>query len=426
MARRANASRKMTWRRWLNVKTIQVPRRFVASAWGGTETVILQTSRAFKAAGHDTKIFTSLALSDQREEQMEEIDIRRFPYHYPFFGLGSDDIATLDQKGGNLLSLSLLWGLLRESAVDLFHAHSGKRLGAIVRTAARLRGAPYVVSLHGGHFDVPPSESEQLLAPIRNTWEWGKPFGALLGSRRVLEDAAALICVGENEAKVARTQLPNQRVEFVPNGVDSAAFASGDADRFRNRYGLGSKRKLILCIGRIDYQKNQLGLLDAFAVLLSEDVDAHLVLIGPITIASYRERIDARIAALGVGSRVTLIPGLAPDDDMLPAAYQAADVFCLPSLHEPFGIVILEAWAARCPVVAAGVGGVLSFTTDGENVVHVCPEDPHSIAAGLRTVLTSPELALRIAAQGEREARTRYDWSRIAEQMLDIYTDVAA
>ncbi|MFY9975498.1 MAG: glycosyltransferase, partial [Chromatiaceae bacterium] len=133
------------------MKIVQIPRRFVTHEWGGTETTILQTSRALQQAGHQVSIFTSLALSDRREEQIQGVPVRRFPYSYPFFGLTADDRRDMDKKGGNLLSLSLLLGLVREPGVDVLHAHTGKRVGGIVRTAARLRGIPYVVTLHGGY-----------------------------------------------------------------------------------------------------------------------------------------------------------------------------------------------------------------------------------------------------------------------------------
>ena len=94
----------------------------------------------------------------------------------------------MDKKGGNLLSLSLFTHLLRVPDVRLFHAHALKRLGGEVRTVARLRRKPLVVSLHGGVFDVPAAELDSMLRPIANKTEWGKPFGALFGSRRVLDD----------------------------------------------------------------------------------------------------------------------------------------------------------------------------------------------------------------------------------------------
>jgi glycosyltransferase involved in cell wall biosynthesis len=406
------------------MKIIQVPRRFVVSEWGGTETTILQTSRALQRAGHEAAIFTSLALSDQRREEIQGVPVRRFPYSYPFLGLTADDRRDMDKKGGNLLSLSLLLGLLREPGVDLIHAHTGKRVGGVVRTAARLRGIPYVVTLHGGYFEVPKGEMDQMLAPIQNRPEWGRIFGALLGARRVLEDAAAVVCVGGDEYAAAKAKLPGQRVELIPNGVDCDAFAQGDAAGFRAAQGIAADRRIILCVSRIDYQKNQIGLVDALGTLVARVPEAHLVLIGPVTVVGYHDRLLAKVKDLGLTDRVTLIPGLRPDDPLLPAAYHAAEVFCLPSLHEPFGIVILEAWAAGRPVVAARVGGIPSFTRDGEDILHAQPNDTADLATRLIQVLGDPQLAGRLAAAGQAKARRDYAWSAIAARLISIYRDL--
>lgn len=406
------------------MKIIQVPRRFVASEWGGTETTILQTSRALQRAGHEAAIFTSLALSDQRRETIQGVPVRRFPYSYPFLGLSAQDKRDMDKKGGNLLSLSLLLGLLREPGVDVLHAHTGKRVGGVVRTAARLSGIPYVVTLHGGFFEVPKGEMDQMLAPIQNRPEWGRVFGAFLGARRVLEDAAAVVCVGGDEYVAAQAKLPGQRVELIPNGVDCEAFAQGDAAGFRAAHGLATDRRIILCVSRIDYQKNQIGLVDALAQVATQVPTVHLVLLGPVTVAGYHERLLNRVRELGLTDRVTLIPGLRPDDPMLPAAYHAAEVFCLPSLHEPFGIVILEAWAAGRPVVASRVGGIPSFTQDGEDVIQAQRGDTADLAARLIQVMGDPRLAGRLAAAGQAKARRDYAWSAIAARLVDIYREL--
>jgi glycosyltransferase involved in cell wall biosynthesis len=406
------------------MKIIQVPRRFVAEEWGGTETTILQTSRALRALGHDVQICTSLALSTRREETIQGVPVRRFPYTYPFLGLSSQDRLDMDKKGGNLLSYSLLWALAREPGVDLLHAHTGKRVGGIVRTAARLRRIPYVITLHGGFFEVPKGEMDQMLAPIQNRFEWGRLFGALLGSRRVLEDAAALICVGGDEYESARRQLPQQRVELLPNGVDCAFFANGDGAAFRAAYGIPPDRRIVLCVSRIDYQKNQIGLVEAIAGVVSRRPEVHLLLLGPVTVTSYHQRLLARVRELGLEPRVTLVPGLRSDDPMLRNAFHAADAFCLPSLHEPFGIVILEAWAAGRPVVASRIGGIPSFTRDGENILHADPGDSDQLGQRLIELLDHPELATRLAAAGREKARRDYDWSTISKRLLALYADV--
>ncbi|MFK7845582.1 MAG: glycosyltransferase family 4 protein [Rhodothermales bacterium] len=407
------------------MKIIQVPRRFVASEWGGTETTILQTSRALRSSGHDVQIFTSCALSRHRQENIQGVPVRRFSYTYPFFGLSDQEKVQMDKKGGNLLSLPLLWSLVREPGVDLLHAHTGKRVGGMVRTAARMRKIPYVVTLHGGFFEVPQAEMEQMLAPIQNHFEWGRLFGALLGSRRVLEDAAALLCVGGDEYQAAKRELPNQRVELLPNGVDCRFFSQGDGMAFRDAYGIAPDRRIVLCVSRIDYQKNQIGLVEAIAKASAQHPRLHLVLLGPVTVASYHQRLLDRIDELGLAQRVTLIPGLEADDPLLTGAYHAAEIFCLPSLHEPFGIVILEAWAAGLPVIASRVGGIPSFTRDSEDIIHVEPGDADEFGRRIAGLLDQPDMSARLAATGRKKAELDYDWSIISRRMLALYDEIA-
>ncbi|MEN9676038.1 MAG: hypothetical protein RIS76_1934 [Verrucomicrobiota bacterium] len=156
-----------------------------------------------------------------------------------------------------------------------------------MRTAARLRRKPRVVSLHGGVFYVPAAELGGMMKPIENRVEWGKPFGALFGSRRVLEDADVVLCVGQSERDKARPELKHDRVRYLPNGVDSARFASGDGPGFRARNGIPPNAFLVLSLSRIDAQKNQRLLVEAFARFHRTHPEAHLLLIGPETQPAY-------------------------------------------------------------------------------------------------------------------------------------------
>lgn len=406
------------------MKVVHIPRRFVSEEWGGTETMVLQLCKTMVSKGHQALILTSMALARSVREVIAGVPVIRHSYVYPFWGLSVEAKNTLDKKGGNMLSLSLLWGLIKEKNVDIFHAHTGKRIGAAVRTAARIRGLPYVITLHGGYFDVPAGEAEKILDPLAGTFEWGKIFGALLGARRVLEDADAILCVGENEFQAARKALPGKRVELMPNGVDAGFFSQGDGAAFRDANRIPAERKLILCLSRIDYQKNQLALVESMPELLKVQPDAHLMLIGPVTIKSYLEKIEASIEKLGISERVSILPGIPFEDKKLADAFHAADVFCLPSLHEPFGIVILEAWAAGLPVVAADVGGIPSFTQHEENILLFNPGSTDEISSSIHAVLSDPQLAKTLAENGEKRAVENYDWSAISEQLMSLYSEL--
>jgi len=405
------------------MKTIQVPRRFTLDAWGGTETVVLETSRRLMAGGHATSILCSQALAPEPHAEISGVPVHRTPYFYPYLGLSTDARQRLDQKGGNLFSFSLLRALLREPNLDLIHAHTGKRLGGIVRTAARMRGIPYVVSLHGGVHDVPAAEARTWTAPTTGTVEWGRALGMAVGSRHVLRDAAAILCVGAEEARLTAAQYPHVRVEHLPNGVEPARFASGDGAAFRRRVGIPASAELMTVVGRIDGQKNQLMAVEVLQALAVERPGLHLAIIGPVTSAEYRTQIGARVAACGLGDRVHVIEGLSPMGRDLTDAYHASDLFVLPSRHEPFGIVVLEAWAAGVPVVTSNRGGLAALVRDGVDGLLADPDDLHAWATKVRTLLDAPQTRATLADGGRRRVDTEFTWDRITARMLQIYRE---
>lgn len=405
-------------------RIIHVPRRFVAEEWGGTETVILEISKVQQQQGWKPEIWTSLALSHRREESIGGIPVARFPYRYPFFGLSQKDRQLMDKKGGNLMSPTLLWTMARAKNVRLFHAHALKRLGGEVFTAARWQRKPFVVSLHGGVFDVPKMELNQMLQPIKGKIEWGKFYGALVRSRKLLSEADYVICVGKSEMDAARKSIPHDRVDYLPNGVDTRKFERGDGQRFRSKHHIPRDTFLILAVSRIDLQKNQRTLVEAVARLKQQHQDLHLVLIGPPTQPDYATSIEAFIRKEQLSDCVTWIPGMANDNPDLVDAFHACDVFVLPSLHEPFGIVVLEAWSAAKPVVVSHVGGLKTLVTDEKDGLFFDPgsvDAPGALADRLQHLLLHRELGRHLGEQGLANVREHYQWDRINDKLEAIY-----
>jgi glycosyltransferase involved in cell wall biosynthesis len=400
--------------------TIQIPRRFVEQEWGGTETVVLETCQRLPHHGVTTEIFCPNALTSTNQEVIGEVPVQRFPYFYPYLGLKPEAKAAMDKKGGNLFSFPLRKALFDAPELDLIHLHTMKRLGGIARQVAQKRGIPYVVSLHGGAFDVPADEAATWTEPTKGALEWGKALGAWVGSNRVLDDAAAILCVGENERKATQKRYPNQRVEWLPNGVDTKRFSQGDGPAFRAHHGIHQSAFLILTVARIDAQKNQLLAVRALPELLVREPRTHLMLIGAVTSPAYHSALLAEAAQLGVSHRLTIVPGLPPAT--LPHAYHAADLMLLPSRHEPFGIVVVEAWAAGLPVVASAVGGVPYLIEEGKTGF-LFPSDDKAglIRSVLQLCQLGPAPRAALVVQARQLACTRYDWNHITKQLAKIY-----
>ena len=132
-------------------------------------------------------------------------------------------------------------------------------------------------------------------------------------------------------------------------------------------------------------------------------------------------RLAARIHELRLSGAIILLPGFRNDDPQLVDALHACDVFVLPSRHEPFGIVVLEAWCAGKAVIASRVGGLRSLITDGEDGLLVPPDSPMDLAAQLRALKNNAYLRQQLGSAGRHTARSRYDWSQIGAQLEEIY-----
>ena len=405
------------------MKIIHIPRRFVREEWGGTETVVLNYCKSLASFGVQSAVETSLALSDSAEECIERVPVVRHRYTYPYVGLSSEQRSAMDLKGGNLFSSGLLRSLIRQE-FSLLHLHTLKRMGGIGRTAARLKGKPYVVSLHGGVFAVPRSEEESFAAVSRETLEWGKVLGALVGSRRVLEDAAAIICLNKGEKNLVEERYPGVRSVLLPNGVDLSRFEEGNGTAFRVRYGIDKNATHVLSVARIDPQKNQLTLLRAVRKVVSEGAKVHLTLIGAVSNPGYLTQLENFIVEANLHHYVTIIPGLDPGDKTLVNAYHSADIFSLVSVHEPFGIVVLEAWAAGIPVVASRVGGLADLIEDGENGLLLEPEDAIGLAQSWNQVISDAEFRKNLIHNAKRQVQNQYSWDAVTRNLIGIYQEV--
>ncbi|MEG1979479.1 MAG: glycosyltransferase family 4 protein, partial [Victivallaceae bacterium] len=346
------------------MKVAQVIRRFTFSEWGGTENVVWNSSRVLVELGVSTEILATQALNSTSQEVVEELTIRRFPYFYPYFPLFNPQRLALDKKGGNPLVPSLEKYLVR-AKFDLLHCHNLGRMAELTARAAERLQAPYVLSLHGGCLEVPGQERRELLRPLRHTLSYGGIWERLFHLRRdVLQNAAGIICVGENEYELFQKKFPNKKILYLPNGVSPEKYALPVEFSWRKELNLAADCELILNVSRLDYQKNQLLLLKLAVKLREAGKKFHLLLIGPVSSQWYYDELQKFILANNLGDFVTIIPGLKPDDSKLTAAYQQADLFILPSAHEPFGIVVLEAWSAKLPVVTSDVGGLGRLVTD--------------------------------------------------------------
>ncbi|MGB0745030.1 MAG: glycosyltransferase family 4 protein [Opitutales bacterium] len=407
-------------------RILHIPRRFSLDEWGGTEAVITNLCEAQKASGHRPEIHTSLALSLIRSEEFRGIPVRRYNYCYPFFGLSPQDKRQLDKKGGNLLSWPLYRAMRKAEDVRIYHAHVTKRTGASVLKAARLNKRPCVVTLHGNMFDVPKLEADDVVAPQEGKLEWGRAFGAYFGSRTMLDAVDAVLCVGFSEYEKASEALGQDRVHFLPNGVHPERFVTADNERASSRGELGFNEEDFIfgCISRLDPQKDQALLINAFNRLHADSPKTGLVLCGPQTNSSYVKKLQEAAESSLARDRIRILPPVTPDTAEHRSLFAALDCFTLPSRHEPFGIVVLEAWSSGKPVIASNIGGLARLVTHDKTGLHFETGNVDALHAAMQRMHQEPALRSSTVKAAQAEVNDLYTWKGVAEQLESIYQEV--
>lgn len=210
------------------------------------------------------------------------------------------------------------------------------------------------------------------------------------------------------------------KVSIAPCGVDLGLFTAAGIAAPRTR------RHRILSVGRLVPRKGVDLVIRALPQLAAAGYDdVELLIVGggadPSVLDSDPEvqRLLALAVELGVRDRVTL-RGQVPRADM-PGIFRSADAVVCTPWYEPFGIVPLEAMACGVPVVAAAVGGLRDTVVNRGTGLHVPPRDPEAVASALALLLGDPALGAELGAAGEKRARSRYSWDRVAAETEKAY-----
>jgi glycosyltransferase involved in cell wall biosynthesis len=220
----------------------------------------------------------------------------------------------------------------------------------------------------------------------------------------------------ERRELLRRAPMDASHVIAVHHGVDHARFRPQDpaAAREEVRRRFGVENRYVLYVSNHQRKKNTERLVQAFARVAQTVPDVVLVLTGWHT-SRFQLVLDL-IDRLDLASRVRVL-GHVPDES-LPGLYAGAAVFTLPSLHEGFGLPVLEAMACGTPVLASNVYALPEVCGDAAELVD--PQSVEGIAVGLQRLLDDEEWAAELRARGLERA-AGFTWRRAAEKHLEAY-----
>jgi glycosyltransferase involved in cell wall biosynthesis len=383
------------------VKVVHVTLRFDAP--GGVETNVRELARRLLAAGDEVEVFASdlydEASWDRRSDfrpQVDGVPVRRFPVR---------------RRLVPHLNLPMMVGLidaLASSDADVIHAHS-HRYGHVLQAAAvaAVRGTPLVISTSYHPADRRESRRNRALLRLDD-----HAFG--VSAYRV---ARAIVVQSELERRLVGEFAPDDRLRIVPPGVDLDEWSRPEGDLVR---GLELPKEFWLFVGRIASNKGLSGLVEALAKIPPAQ-RRPLVLMG----SDWGERAHLEELARRLGVRELLVfLGHVSDRAGYRAVFRRASAFVLPSEWEAYGFVLLEAMAARTPIVATSVGAVPEVLGEGRFGLLVPYGDAPGLAAALLEVAGKPDEA-RFRADRAWEHVQTLDWSASAAQFRALYREVA-
>lgn len=214
---------------------------------------------------------------------------------------------------------------------------------------------------------------------------------------------------------------PLDKVDVIPNSISMQAleqYENIDLSGFREMYARPDEH-LVFNIGRVVAEKGVQVLVEAVPMVLAEFPQAKVVIAGR---GAMVDELKQRTEELGVSEKVTFC-GFVSDEDRN-RLYRVADCAVFPSLYEPFGIVALEAMAAKCPVVVASVGGLQEVVHYPETGITVYPDNPDSLAWGILHTLLHPDWTQARVASAFDMVLQEYNWELIAESTIQTYERV--
>ena len=359
---------------------------------GGMEFYVEYLSTRLAAKGHEVKVFTSSDKNYSYTQVVDGVEVCRLKVSSKFYNVP--------------ISTSLFSTLMSREKPDVVDAHQYPvYFSDVASLVSSLRKVPLFLHVHV----VPDAKSVFSGFALK--------FYYQLMERFTLQASQCIIAPSHvYQLMLARMGVNPERIVVVPYGVDLRRFhpaqCGGD---FKRRFGLEGS-KVILTVGRLNYQKGFHYLIKAMPKILRAVPNAKLVVVGEGELLSYLKGVSN---SLGLSNHVVFTGVLSQSS--ISEAYACADVFVLPSLFESLGISLLEAQAMNKPVVGTRVGGLPEALAEGKSGILVEAQKPNELAKATIKLLLDKDLAKSMGLYGRKFVVENYDLEKSVDKVLALY-----
>ena len=383
---------------------------------GGMNIYVCEAAQNMAAMGMQVDIFTRRTNADVADIVEVSPGVRVIQLNVgPILGITKEQLPSLIPA----LSTEFKKALVGND-YDVIHSHywiSGK----VAMPVAKELKIPLVHTMH-------------TMARVKNLnlaeGEVPEPMIRVQGETQVVAAANALIANTDAEAAslVSLYEACPDNVFVVSPGVNLKVFTAGAGKMAAREFvGLPKEAHIVTFVGRIQPHKGPEVLIRAVAEMVqhSPHLRTKLVtnIIGGASGANQSEveRLKDLVTWLGIADVVRFAPPVPRED--LPQWYRAADLVCVPSYSESFGLVALEAQACGTPVVATAVGGLRTAIADGISGVLVDGHDPRAWSSVLARLIQEPQRRV-LLSMGAIEHASHFGWDATSRGTLDIYDRV--
>jgi glycosyltransferase involved in cell wall biosynthesis len=319
-------------------------------------------------------------------------------------------VVAIEKRGLlDFAAIRKLAAMFKDGTIDVVHSHNG-RTALLAAMAVKFAGKGHAVA------------TQHFLEPAHLSRRGAKAFLSQAVHRWLSRATDRFIAVS-NGVKAVMLERKNQKedkVSVVHNGMPLADPARlTPAEKIRAELGFDADTKLIVCVARLEREKDLDVLIAAMKDVAAADPKAVCIIAGE---GSQRPALLEQIAALGLEKSVKLI-GFRKD---ALAVVQAADVFVLPSAREPFGLVFIEAMSVKKPIVAARAGGPLEIVANGETGLLVEPNGAREMGRALITLLADQTLREKMGAAGHARFLEKFTVERMVFATQEVYKKALA
>jgi glycogen synthase len=377
---------------------------------GGLGRHVESLARELVRAGHEVQVVTRGEKDEIVDEIVDGVAVRRAALDPLAIDFTTESLLAWAQASEHALLRAAL-PLVRRRCPDVVHAHDWLVAQSGV-TVASVSSAPLVATIHATEAG---RSQGWLPAPLNlaihsvERWLTGCADEVITCSRALQAEAAGLF------------DLAPDAVHVVPNGVDVQRWRSSTRSRAVMRARHAATGPLLAFAGRLVHEKGVQTLLDAVGPLRRRHPGLRVAVAGT---GLNEQKLQEQARTRRISRAVDWL-GFIPADRVA-AVLGAADVAVVPSLYEPFGIVALEAAAARTPVVVARTGGLADLVADGVASASFAPGDVAGLVRAVDAVLCDADRARASVARASRVLRRDYTWASVAARTADIYRAAGA